>query len=264
MSINDIDALFASGAPGFFNSETPVGASVSGPIISATPIQSTDFATKKPETWDDGRAKMLLAITIASNLRTTPDDNGHRTIYIKTWGEQSKAFKQAVQTACGPTASASQALAAGNIFTAAFTGTQPSDFGSPTKIFAYQIQPVNTAMDQAFAQPAAQQYQAPQSVDQRIAQQGQPPAWATQGQPPLQQAAPQAITQQYPQPVQAPAPVQALPQAPAPIAQPAPVAAPAEDPAGKARQLAALGIPNDQIAAATGLDPAVIAQVLAA
>lgn len=240
MSLNTLDELFQSGAPGFFTRETPIGSSISGPIVSATSIQSTDYATKKPETWDDGRPKMLLAVTVASSMRTTPDDNGHRTIYIKTWGEQSKAVKLAFQNAYGPTALASQALATGNIFSAAYTGEMQGDFGSPTKLYSYQIQPANTGLDQGFAQPAPI-HQAPQAPAQFGQQQGPPPVWAQPA--PAVQAIPQA-----------PAPIQA----PLPVATPAPAAAPVADPAGTARQLIALGIPDDQITAATGLDPAVI------
>lgn len=269
MSLNALDDLFQSGAPGFFNRDTPVGSSVSGPIVSATSIQSTDYATKKAETWDDGRPKMLLAVTVASNLRTTPDDNGHRTIYIKTWGEQSKAVKLAFQNAYGPTALASQALATGNIFTATYTGEMQGDFGSPTKLYTYQIQPANPGVDAGF-QPSAQQPPVQAPPVSPWGQQGPPPAWATQApaapapaplpavpaQTPPVQAYPQPVAQPLPQ---APAPVQAVP-SPAVAASPAPVA----DPAGTARQLIALGIPDEQITAATGLDPAVIAQLRAA
>ncbi|MFD2839353.1 hypothetical protein ACFSYH_02045 [Populibacterium corticicola] len=288
-AFNDIDALFASGAPSFFTKETPVGGSISGPIVSASPIQATDFATKQLETWDDGRPKMLLAVTVASNLHTTPDDNGHRTIYIKTWGEQAKAFKMAVQNACGPTASASQALAVGNLFAAQYTGEIPSQKGSPTKLYAYQIQPVNAGIDQSFG--GQQQYTQPpvQQQPQQFGQnQGPAPSWAT-GQP--QQPtppAPSAPQQGYPQqPGQfqqvpaAPAPIQQapLPQAPqpaqpvqqAPVAQPVqqqPAPAPpqqaAANPADVARSLIAVGQPDELIAQATGLDVAVIAQLRAA
>ncbi len=288
---NDIDALFSSGAPSFFTRDTPVGSQISGPIISASPIQATDFVTKQLETWDDGRPKMLLAVTIASNLQTTPDDNGHRTIYIKTWGEQSKAFKQAVQNACGPTATASQALAQGNIFTAAYTGEIPSQQGSPTKVYAYQIQPVNAGLDQSFG--GQQQYtQSPvQQQPQQFGQnQGPAPTWATgQPQQPTPPAPPAPQQHGYPQqqgqfqqPQGQPAPIQQarLPQAPqpdqpvhaTPVAQPvqqqqAAPAAPqqaAQNPADVARSLIAVGQPDELIAQATGLDPAVIAQLRAA
>lgn len=251
MSITNIDDLFASGAPGFFNKDTPVGASITGTVVTLTAIQSSDYATKAPETWDDGRPKMLLALTIESNIRATQDDNGHRTIYIKTWGSQADAFKRAVQAAGGPTATVSQIVTPGARFTATYSGTEPSKFGSDTKLYTYQVQPGAAAVDNAFAQqpePVQQPTQTPGFG------QGQPPAWATQ--PPAQQA-PQAA-------YQAPAPVQQpITQTPQPVATPAqqaPVAPAAEptDQAAQARQLIALGLDDEQIAGHTGLDPAVV------
>lgn len=66
-------------------------------------------------------------------------------------------------------------------------------------------------------------------------------------------------------PVQAPAPAPATvapvapAPAPAPVATPAPVAAVGPTPADQARQFFALGLTDEQVAGATGLDPAVVA-----
>lgn len=262
MSITDIDSLFSSGAPGFFNAETPIGASISGTVVSISPLQATDFATKALETWDDGRPKMLLALTVASNLRNSPDDNGHRTIYIKTWGNQAQEFKRAVQAVGGPTATVSQVVRPGAGFTATYAGQEPSKFGSPTKLYTYQVHPGAAAVDAAL--PAA-----PAPTPDPWANAHPQPAWSM---PPV--AAPVAPAQPvYQQPTaqqyQAPqAPVaQQIPQQPQPVAAPElaqPTAPPQQDPATIARQLIAVGQDDATIAAHTGLDPAVITALRAA
>lgn len=221
-----IDDLLAGGARGFFRSETPVGASVTGTILTVDAIQSTDYISKKPETWDDGRPKMLIAVTVQTTLREGEDDTGQRGIYIKSWGTQAQALKEAIQAAGGPGAKASTVLVPGATFTATFTGTQPSDYGSPTKLYTYQIVPAAAAaLDQVGGQPSQQ---------------------------------PAAPSQPAPAPVSAPAPA-----APAP-AQPAPAAPTASGPSPteQAKQLAALGMTAEQIAPQLGLDATVVQMLL--
>lgn len=113
----------------------------------------------------------------------------------------------------------SQALAAGNEFTDEFYGTKPSNQGSDTKLHRYFIKPAQTS--------ALDDLGADRST----------------GEIPAQRPAAQA-------PVSAPP---AAPQAP-PAAAPA-----ATDPIATARQLMALGIDDNTIAANTGLDAVVIA-----
>lgn len=224
---SSLDDALGGGAKGFFRSETPVGASVTGTITQVTVIQSTDFATKKPETWDDGRPKELAAVTVQTALREGEDDTGQRAVYIKLWGVQAQALKDAIQAAGGPGAKASSVLVPGATFTATFTGTQPSDFGSPTKLYTYQIVPAATAaLDQVGGQPVQQ---------------------------PAAPSAPAAAPVSAPAPQPAPAPA-------APAAPATPVAGPT--PAEQAKQLAALGMTAEQIAPQLGLDPGVVQMLI--
>ena len=155
MAITDIDALLSSaGAPSFFRKETPVGASVTGTVLEVVGRQNTDFISGDPQTWDDGRPQMLIALTLQTTLRDHAEDNGQRGIYIKTWGAQAAALKEAVKAAGGATAGA--VLRPGATFTATFTGETPSKAGSPTKMYAYQIvAPALAAIDQVGGQPTA-------------------------------------------------------------------------------------------------------------
>lgn len=225
MSNSDIDALLSSaGATSFFRKETPIGASITGTVLEVTGRQSTDYVSGDPEFWDDGKPKMLIAITLQTALRDHVEDDGRRGVYVKTWGVQATALKDAVKAAGGATAGA--VLRPGATFTGTYTGETPSKAGSPTKLYSYQIvPPALAAIDQVGGQPTA------------------PAA------PPV--SAPAA------QPVSAPAPT-----TPAPA--PAAPAAPAVNPAQQAKSLAALGLTAEQIAPQLGLDPTVVAMLIAA
>lgn len=227
MAITDIDALLSSaGAPSFFRKQSPIGATVTGTVLEVTGRQNTDFISGDPLTWDDGRPQMLIAITLQTALRDHAEDDGKRGLYIKTWGAQAAALKEAVKAAGGATAGA--VLRPGATLTATFTGETPSKAGSPTKMYAYQIVPAALA-----------------AVDQVG---GQPTAPAT---PPVSAPAPA--------PVSAPAPA-------APVAPPAaaPAASAAPTPASTAKSLAALGMTAEQIAPQLGLDVNVVAMLIAA
>lgn len=173
-----IDDLFTGGSKSAFNKDSVVGQVATGTIISAVERQVTDFVTKAPLFWDDGQPRQQVVVTIQTDERADQDDDGQRSIYIKTWGLDKQAFVQAISDAgCKK---ASEALAPGNIFTATFTGTQPSKYGSDQKIYAYRIQraaPVN-AFDQpptpqaAPAAPAPAPTQAPASNPMGMIQAG--------------------------------------------------------------------------------------------
>lgn len=133
-----IDQLLSTGAKSAFTKDSPLGHVVSGPIIDARERQSTDFATKAPEFWDDGSPKMQIVVTIQTDQRVDSDDDGARSIYIKSWGLDKIALVQAIHN--GGFSKASEGLAAGNVFTAKFASTQPSKFGSDQKIYEYWVQ----------------------------------------------------------------------------------------------------------------------------
>lgn len=225
MSLDSIDeALAGGGAKSAFTRETPIGTEVTGTIIDASVQQIKDYVTSKPKFWDDGRPQEQIAIRLKTNLRdpSNQDDEGVRGVYIKTWGVWKEALLEAVKGA-GFT-KVSQALTPGNQFTAKFSGTQPSAQGSDTKLYQYTVQPAQAS-----------------ALDDLGADKGT-------GEIPAQQPVAQA-------PVSAPP---AAPHPPAPAAAPAPAPA-AADPIATARQLMALGIDDNTIAANTGLDPVVIA-----
>lgn len=53
-------------------------------IITATEVtQQTDFKTGAPKNWDDGKPMMQLVITLQTEDREDPDDDGIRRLFCK-------------------------------------------------------------------------------------------------------------------------------------------------------------------------------------
>ncbi|MSS84997.1 hypothetical protein FYJ24_09515 [Actinomycetaceae bacterium WB03_NA08] len=268
--MSSLDDLLSTGAKSAFTRDTPVGTQVRGTIISATQRQKTDYVTKQPKFWDDGSPQMQVIVSIQTDQRSDADDDGVRSIYIKAWGKDKIALSDAIRDA-GFT-KATEALAPGNIFAAAFIGEEPSGKGNPMKVYAYQIQRgANVpALD---ANPFGAQQPVQQSVPAN--------PWATAPAAdanPFGAPQPTAPTQSVPAPFSAPQPVQPAPtpqpqyqpsvQTPVgpvnpttgevltPPAAPAAPAAPVENPAVA---LIRQGADDATIQAQTGLTPDVIA-----
>lgn len=101
MNLKDAIQSAGSGARGA--KFTKIGQIVGGVVESAELFQSRD-EDGKPETWDDGGAKMKLRIIVQTELDEGTDDqgredDGRRALYVKWWGEQKKAFLQAMEKA---------------------------------------------------------------------------------------------------------------------------------------------------------------------
>lgn len=80
---NDVNNfLFEGGAKAFQWGETP-GTICRGTIESAELRQQTSLDDNKPLTWDDGRPRMMLVITLQTADRDDEDDTGVRAIYAK-------------------------------------------------------------------------------------------------------------------------------------------------------------------------------------
>jgi diaminopimelate epimerase len=60
-----------------------VGDTVSGVIIEMKKTQQTDMDTGKPTFWDNGDPKMMLRITLQTDLQTDDDDEGVRSVYLR-------------------------------------------------------------------------------------------------------------------------------------------------------------------------------------
>lgn len=132
-----------------------IGTSFSGTVISAEVKQSSNFDTGELETWDDGRPKNNIVVTIQTDVRDpeVEHDDGVRGVYIKTWGDNFRALKKAVRE------SGDDDIHEGGTFTATYVSDGPKPKkGYAPKLFSYTYtKPSSTAglLAEAPAAPAA-------------------------------------------------------------------------------------------------------------
>lgn len=136
------------------------GDTVSGIIESVTAGQVHVYdsinqrPTNQPDYWQDGSPKVQVIVTIDTGTRdpSVEDDDGRRSVYIKGWGLQKRAWLNAVRAAG---LRKSSDVKPGDRFTATFTGYDPNSKNpnNPAKMFEYTIEH-QSAVDQAMpAQP---------------------------------------------------------------------------------------------------------------
>jgi hypothetical protein len=182
-----------------------------GTVISTAVRQITNMKTGEPEFFKSGDPKWQIVATLQTNLREDPDDDGVRSLYIKSF--MMNAVKQAVAAA------KADDLERGGHLTVVHTELGEAERGmSAPKFF--------TA---TYLRPSAQ-----------LLAEAAPQAPAPQAAPQYAQQVPAQATPQYAQqaaPAPAPAPYDPTPaawQAPAPAPAPAPataspVAAPSQE-----------------------------------
>ena len=230
--------------------------SVTGVIEKIETTQVNDFQTKQPAFWNDGRPKEQIHVIIQTQLRdpSVEDDDGRRSLWIKGWGIQLKAFRDACRQA------GVKIPKPGDTITERFVGLdQRGDAPQPPKVFEFHIEPassVNSLVNGSQPQQPGMQQAQPAYPQQQYAPQ----------QPGMQQAQPAYPQQQYApqQPMQAPnqgyapapvdpwnPPTQQQPQQPA---QPVQLGQPQQqaDPM-KVNQLKAVGKSPQEIAALLGV-----------
>lgn len=224
------DLLAGNSAKAYFGANSQPGDSVTGVIEKIETTQINDFQTKQPAYWNDGRPKEQIHVIIQTQLRdpSVDDDDGRRSLWIKGWGIQLKAFREACRQA------GVKIPKPGDTITERFVGLgQQGNAPQPPKVFEFHIEPassvnnlVNGSQPQQPVQPGFQQppqQYAPQQP-QQAPNQGYQPAPTDPWNPPAQQG------QQQAQPVQLGQPQQ-----------------PQVDPM-KVNQLKALGKPPQEIA----------------
>ena len=229
-----MDRGLAGGSKSAFTSDSLPGDTITGAVVSVDYKQVNDFNTGEPAYFPSGDPKMQFVIVIQTDQRDDEDDDGRRTIYIPAWGSKKQALVDAMRAE--GMRKASEAFAAGNIFTATFV--EELQKRNPQtraryreKVYTYRIQRGSLAA-------------ADRDVD----------PWAT-----TQAPAPKATQPAQPAPAPAapaptPAPAQQAPAQQAPAMQaPAMQAGPIE--------LIRAGLDDQQIATATGLPAATIASI---
>ena len=237
------DLLAGNSAKAYFGANSQPGDTVTGVIEKIETTQFNDFQTKQPAFWNDGRPKERIHVIIQTQLRdpSVDDDDGRRSLWIKGWGIQLKAFRDACRQA------GVKIPKPGDTITERFVGLgQRGDAPQPPKVFEFHIEPASSVNSLVNGSQPQQPVQQP--AQQPFQQQPQ------QDYPQQQYAAQQATqtpNQGYQQPPVDPwnPPTQQQPQQPV---QPVQLGQPQADPM-KVNQLKAMGKPPQEIAALLGV-----------
>jgi hypothetical protein len=130
---DDLDRMLSGGAKSA-KFENP-GDTIAGVVTDITVRQATEYGTGAPQTFQNGDPKEQIVVTIKSDGEPEDaDDDGHRSIYIKGWGPQRRAFIDAVRKA------GVKKPLPGDRFTATLLRMEPSKQGGfPAKVFEYGI-----------------------------------------------------------------------------------------------------------------------------
>lgn len=88
------------GAKAYFNTDSPIGAMVEGEVVSIEVSQVKDFQTKQPAFFQSGNPKQQIHIVLQTSLPPEDeDDDSRRSLWIKGWGVQVKALREACKKA---------------------------------------------------------------------------------------------------------------------------------------------------------------------
>lgn len=83
----------------FFNKDSQIGDTVVGEVVDFEVRQSRDFDDNKLETWDDGSPRLQIVVNIQTDIHDDEEDDGLRSLYVKWWGHDRKAFLTAIKDA---------------------------------------------------------------------------------------------------------------------------------------------------------------------
>lgn len=145
------DFLMGNGAKAFPFEK--IGDKVAGEIKEMKKQQQTDMQTGEPSFWNNGEPKMMLRITLQTDLQDSEDDEGLRSVYlrggnftaVKGKGTSSLvAVKDAVRRSGAP-----DGIQVGGILTMEYTGEGQAanrGFNAP-KLYIASYRPPTYSVD---------------------------------------------------------------------------------------------------------------------
>lgn len=96
MADEALDWLMGGGGPPAFSFKEE-GAQVLGKVLAYEMAQERDFHSKELLTWDDGRPRMQMVITMQSEEHpVTDEDDGKRRLFVK-YGAMREAIQKAIK-----------------------------------------------------------------------------------------------------------------------------------------------------------------------
>ena len=170
-NLASIDQLLAGG--GKTAKFETVGETHAGEIVSIDTRQVNDYETGTPEFWQDGRPKQQIVVTFDTGKQEGPDDDGHRNLYIKGWGDQLRAFRDAARRL-------GRNPQVGDRITATYVadGEKKNPRFNAPKLYQYDIEPGTPGLSAMLndAAPATQAQQATPAPTKAPASQAAPQA----------------------------------------------------------------------------------------
>jgi hypothetical protein len=162
------DLLMGSGIPAAtFDTRGDV---VKGTIARITATQQTDFTTRAPLFYEDGKPRMQIVITLRTDLRDpeTAHDDGQRKLYVK--GQLQQAVRAAVLAA------GAEGLEDGGTLAVQWADEKPPEKrgNNPQKIYVAQYRPPQRGGDLLGTNGGAQQVAYQPSPPQQTYQPPQP------------------------------------------------------------------------------------------
>lgn len=161
---SELDDAMRPGMPNILPKDPQPGASAGGKIIDAQMRDVYKYGSNEIDTWPSGDAKRQIVLTLQTDRDPTiQDDDGLRSVYIKTWGTQKQALATAISNL--GLKKASDALAPGGFFTITYKGKEQVQGNKNTftqNVYEYEIIPATTQeMNQTLQPQAPQAPQAP-------------------------------------------------------------------------------------------------------
>ncbi|OTA27255.1 hypothetical protein B9G54_01675 [Alloscardovia macacae] len=149
--------LEPAGAQSFFGKNSQVGDRVEGVVESVNILPYKNFQTGQVETWPDGGIKEQAHIVLRTNLEAeSADDDGRRSLWVKMWGVQLRALREATDAA------GVKDIVPGDRLSAQFTGYgERGKAPQPPKLYKFVVTPKPSAMASKLAPQTAQQTAAP-------------------------------------------------------------------------------------------------------
>lgn len=155
-NLDDVNEyLFRQSAKSFpFNN---VGDAVSGVIKQLEMRQQTDLETGVPQSWPDGKPKMMLSIVLQTELQEDENDDGLRSLYARGGNYtpangKGASMNTAIRDAV--VASGAQRIEVGGKLSVGYTGngTKSNNAFTAPKLYSarYEAPTANVAVDDLF------------------------------------------------------------------------------------------------------------------
>lgn len=137
------DLLGTRSIPSLSFKDAKVGDSFTGIISDLRTVQVRSYDSGEPEFWDDGKPKLQIEVTLATDYLdpTLDEDDGTRRVYL--FGQKLSAAKQEMK------AKGLSKLEKGMKFTISFTGEKPASNKkyNNVKLYGIEIEPATSNPD---------------------------------------------------------------------------------------------------------------------